>query len=127
VLDFDATDDALHGQQEGRFFHGYYGGYCYLPLYCFCVDIPLWAQLRTADRDGSDGTLAALQKIVAAIRERFGKHVAIIVRGDSGFCRDELITWIEAQEQVTDSIMRMISLQTLSKRRLFGWGVRNAG
>ena len=100
VLDFDATDDALHGQQEGRFFHGYYGGYCYLPLYCFCGDIPLWAQLRTADRDGSDGTLAALQQIVAAIRERFGKHVAIIVRGDSGFCRDELMTWIEAQEQL---------------------------
>ena len=100
VLDFDATDDTLHGQQEGRFFHGYYGGYCYLPLYCFCGDIPLWAQLRTADRDGSDGTLAALQKIIAAIRERFGKHVAIIVRGDSGFCRDELMTWIEAQEHV---------------------------
>ena len=61
VLDFDATDDPLHGQQEGRFFHGYYGGYCYLPLYCFCGDIPLWAQLRTADRDGSDGTLPALE------------------------------------------------------------------
>lgn len=100
VLDFDATDDPLHGAQEGRFFHGYYGGYCYLPLYCFCGDIPLWAQLRTADRDGSDGTLAALQKIVTAIRERFGKHVAIIVRGDSGFCRDEIMTWIEAQQCV---------------------------
>lgn len=97
VLDFDATDDPLHGHQEGRFFHGYYGDYCYLPLYCFCGDIPLWAQLRTADRDGADGTLEALQKIVAAIRERFGRHTAIIVRGDSGFCRDELMTWIEAQ------------------------------
>ena len=100
VLDFDATDDPLHGQQEGRFFHGYYGGYCYLPLYCFCGDIPLWAQLRTADRDGSEGTLPALQKIVAAIRERFGRHTVIVVRADSGFCREEIMAWIEAQPQV---------------------------
>ena len=100
VLDFDATDDPLHGHQEGRFFHGYYGDYCYLPLYCFCGDIPLWAQLRTADRDGADGTLEALQKIVRAIRARFGRHTAIIVRGDSGFCRDELMSWIEAQPNV---------------------------
>ena len=100
VLDFDATDDPLHGQQEGRFFHGYYGGYCYLPLYCFCGDIPLWAQLRTADRDGSDGTLPALQKIVAAIRARFGEKVEIVVRADSGFCREEIMAWIEAQPRV---------------------------
>lgn len=100
VLDFDATDDPIHGAQEGRFFHGYYGDYCYLPLYCFCGDIPLWAQLRTADRDGSDGTLEALQKIVPAIRERFGKGVKIIVRGDSGFCREPLMSWIEAQPGV---------------------------
>lgn len=100
VLDFDATDDAIHGAQEGRFYHGYYGHHCYLPLYCFCGDIPLWAQLRTADRDGSDGTLEALQKIVPAIRERFGKHVRIIVRGDSGFCREPLMSWIEAQPNV---------------------------
>lgn len=100
VLDFDATDDPLHGNQEGRFFHGYYGAYCYLPLYCFCGDIPLWAQLRTADRDGSDGTLEALQQIVAGIRERFGKHTLIVVRGDSGFCREPLMAWIEAQSNV---------------------------
>lgn len=100
ILDFDATDDSIHGNQEGRFFHGYYGDYCYLPLYCFCGDIPLWAQLRTADRDGSDGTLEALQKIIPAIRERFGKHVKIIVRGDSGFCREPLMAWIESQPQV---------------------------
>jgi len=97
VLDFDATDDPLHGSQEGRFFHGYYGDYCYLPLYCFCGDIPLWAQLRTADRDASDGALEALQTITAAIRQRFGKKVIILVRADSGFCRDALMTWIEAQ------------------------------
>ena len=97
TLDFDATDDSIHGNQEGRFYHGYYGNYCYLPLYCFCGDIPLWAQLRTSNRDGSDGTLEALKKIVPAIRERFGKHVVIVVRGDSGFCRDELMDWIEGQ------------------------------
>jgi hypothetical protein len=100
VLDFDATDDPVHGQQEGRFFHGYYGDYCYLPLYCFCGDIPLWAQLRTANRDASDGTLEALQKIVAAIRARFGKHAVIVVRADSGFCREPLMAWIEAQRNV---------------------------
>ena len=100
VLDFDATDDPIHGQQEGRFYHGYYGNYCYLPLYCFCGDIPLWAQLRTSNRDGCDGTLPALQKIVAALRQRFGEQTLIIVRGDSGFCRDELMSWIEAQHNV---------------------------
>lgn len=100
ILDFDATDDPIHGGQEGRFYHGYYRDYCYLPLYCFCGDIPLWAQLRTADRDGSDGTLEALQKIIPAIRARFGKHVRIIVRADSGFCREALMSWIEAQPGV---------------------------
>lgn len=100
ILDFDATDDPIHGDQEGRFYHGYYAGYCYLPLYCFCGDVPLWAQLRTSDRDGADGSLDALKKIVAAIRERFGRHTRILVRGDSGFCRDALMTWIEAQENV---------------------------
>jgi Transposase DDE domain group 1 len=100
VLDFDATDDRIHGNQEGRFYHGYYGDYCYLPLYCFCGDIPLWAQLRTSDRDASDGVLDALKKIIPAIRSRFGKHTQIIVRADSGFCRDELMSWIEAQPNV---------------------------
>ena len=101
ILDFDATDDRIHGNQEGRFYHGYYGDYCYLPLYCFCGDIPLWAQLRTSDRDGSDGTLEALQKIIPAIRERFGKHTQILVRADSGFCREALMAWIEAQDNMS--------------------------
>lgn len=100
VLDFDATDDPIHGNQEGRFFHGYYRNYCYLPLYCFCGDIPLWAQLRTSDRDGSDGTLEALQHIIPAIRKQLGDEIKIIIRGDSGFCRDELMTWIEDQPSV---------------------------
>lgn len=100
VLDFDATDDPIHGNQEGRFFHGYYRNYCYLALYCFCGDIPLCAELRTSDRDGSQGTLEALQRIIPVIRKRLGDEVKIIVRGDSGFCRDELMTWIEEQPGV---------------------------
>jgi len=100
VLDFDATDDPLHGNQEGRFYHGYYREYCYLPLYCFCGDIPLWAELRGADRDASQGTVAALERIVPAIRRRLGKGVVIIVRGDSGFCREEIMAWIEARPGV---------------------------
>lgn len=99
VLDFDATDDPLHGHQEGRFFHGYYGNYCYLPLFCFIGDVVLWAQLRTSDRDASEGTVEALEKIVAALRRRFPK-VRIIVRGDSGFCRDAILAWCEAQWEV---------------------------
>jgi hypothetical protein len=100
VLDFDATDDPIHGNQEGRFFHGYYRNYCYLPLYCFCGDIPLCAELRTSDRDGSQGTLEALQRIIPAVRKRLGYEVRIIIRGDSGFCRDALMTWIEEQPGV---------------------------
>ena len=100
VLDFDATDDRIHGQQEGRFFHGYYGHYCYLPLYCFCGNIPLWAQLRTSGRDASDGTVEALEKIVAAIRKRFGRNKKILVRGDSGFARDAIMSWCEGRKNV---------------------------
>lgn len=96
VLDFDATDDPLHGTQEGRYFQGYYRHYCYLPLYCFCGNIPLLAQLRDCKRDASDGTVEALEKIVPALRERLGEEVRIIVRGDSGFARDTIMTWCEA-------------------------------
>jgi hypothetical protein len=96
VLDFDATDDPLHGQQQGAYFHGYYGHYCYLPLYCFCGNIPLWAELRDCKRDASAGTVEALQTIVPAIRKRFGPHLRIIVRADSGFARDALMSWCEA-------------------------------
>ena len=85
VIDLDATDDPLHGGQEGRFFHGYYGHYCYLPLYAFCGDIPLLAQLRTSDIDGAAGSLAAVQEIVGGVRRRLGRKVRIIVRADSGF------------------------------------------
>ena len=96
VLDVDATDDPLHGRQEGRFFHGYYRSYCYLPLYIFCGQQLLGARLRTADRDAADGTVEELERIVGRIRKRW-PGVEIWLRGDSGFCRDELLAWCEAQ------------------------------
>lgn len=99
ILDFDATDDPLHGRQEGRFFHGYYDQYCYLPLFCFCGDVILWAELRPSNQDGCAGTLEALQQIVAAIRARLPK-VKILVRADSGFARDWLLQWCEAAHEV---------------------------
>jgi hypothetical protein len=95
VLDFDATDDPLHGAQEGAFFHGYYRQYCYLPLYVFCGTVPLLAQLRDCQRDASEGTVEALKKIVPVIRARFGRKVRIIVRADSGFAREEIFAWCE--------------------------------
>jgi len=94
ILDVDATDDPLHGNQEGRFYHGYYRGYCYLPLYVFCGEFLLAARLRTADQDAAKGTVEELQRIVAQIREAW-PAVEIVVRGDSGFCRDDLMTWCE--------------------------------
>ena len=100
VLDFDATDDRIHGNQEGKFYHGYYKSHCYLPLYCFVGNVPLWAQLRTSDRDASKGTVEALEKIVPAIRARFGRKVKILVRGDSGFARDPIMNWCEKQPNV---------------------------
>jgi len=99
ILDFDASDQPLHGRQEGRFFHGYYREYCYLPLFCFAGDIVLWAQLRTADRDASEGTVEALEQIVAEVRRRLPK-ARIVVRGDSGFCREAIMAWCEAQPEV---------------------------
>jgi len=99
VLDLDATGTLLYGEQEGRFFHGYYGDYCYLPLYVFCGNIPLWAQLRTADRDAADGAVEAVRKIIAAIRRRC-PGVRIILRGDSGFARQELMALCESEREV---------------------------
>jgi hypothetical protein len=87
VLDLDATDDPLHGHQEGRYFHGYYGSYCYLPLYVFCGDHLLVAKLRTADRDGADGAVGELERVVAQIRERW-PEVEILIRADSGLARN---------------------------------------
>ena len=94
VLDLDATDDPLHGQQEGRFFHGYYREYCYLPLYIFCGDDLLCARLRTADNDAAAGAKEEVARIVARLRQHW-PQVRIVVRGDSGFCREELMSWCE--------------------------------
>ncbi len=95
VLDVDATDDPLHGQQEGRFFHGYYRRYCYLPLYVFCGGHVLCAKLRPSNIDGAAGVVDEVARIVDHVR-RAWPAVSFLVRGDSGFCRDELLSWCEA-------------------------------
>jgi hypothetical protein len=95
VLDLDATDDPVHGQQEGRFFHGYYGHYCYLPLYIFCGKHLLVAKLRPSNIDGAAGSLEEIERVVAQIRARW-PQVAIVLRADSGFARDALMSWCEA-------------------------------
>ena len=94
VLDLDATDDPLHGHQEGRFFHGYYDGYCYLPLYIFCGEHLLCAKLRRSNIDGAAGAREEVERIVEQIRARW-PTVKIILRADSGFCREELMNWCE--------------------------------
>jgi len=96
ILDLDATDDPVHGNQEGRFFHGYYGHYCYLPLYIFCGEFLLGARLRPSNIDASAGCVEELARIVAQIRQAW-PHVKITLRGDSGFCREELMTWCEQE------------------------------
>jgi hypothetical protein len=95
VLDLDATDLPLHGHQEQRFFHGYYDGYCYLPLYIFCGENLLCARLRPANQDAAAGSVEEVQRIVAQIRQAWPK-VQVILRGDSGFCRDALMSWCES-------------------------------
>jgi len=95
VLDLDATDLPLHGHQEQRFFHGYYDGYCYLPLYIFCGEHLLCARLRPANQDAAAGSVEEIQRIVAQIRQAWPK-VQVILRGDSGFCRDALMSWCES-------------------------------
>ncbi len=94
VLDVDTTDLPLQGKQEGRFFHGYYDSYCYLPLYIFCGEHVLCARLRQSNSDASAGSLAEIERIVGQIRATW-PDVKIILRGDSGFCRNELMSWCE--------------------------------
>jgi hypothetical protein len=97
VLDLDSTDFPLHGHQLGRFFHGYYDSYCYLPLYIFCGDHPLLALLRPADIDNTTGLLKQLNRLVERLRQAW-PEVQILVRGDSGFCRDHLMSWCETHD-----------------------------
>ena len=94
ILDVDATDDPLHGNQEGKFFHGYYKAYCYLPLYIFCGEHLLCARLRTAKNDGAAGTVEELERIIERIRLVW-PDTRIIIRGDSGFCREDIMVWCE--------------------------------
>ena len=96
-LDLDATDDPLHGHQEGRFFHGYYRCYCYLPLYIFCGEHLLCARLRESNQDASAGSIEELERIVGQIR-RHWPRTRINIRGDSGFCRDSLMKWCEEND-----------------------------
>jgi len=94
VMDLDATNDPLHGEQEGRFFSGYYDEYCYLPLYVFCGDFLLCAKLRTADKDGAHGSLDVAKQLVEKIQAKWPK-TEIVFRADSGFCRDDFMDWCE--------------------------------
>jgi hypothetical protein len=121
VLDLDATDTPLHGKQESRFFHGYYGHYCYLPLYVFCGDHLLCARLRPSNIDASAGSLEEVQRIVRRIRARWPK-VQIILRADSGFCREELMVWCEKHR--VDYVFGFARNQRL--RRIIGRALQEA-
>jgi hypothetical protein len=114
VLDLDTTDVELHGKQEGRFFHGYYDEYCYLPLYIFSGEHLLCVRLREANADAAEGSLAEVQRIVAQIRARWSQ-TRIVLRGDSGFCRDELMDWAEQQPGV-DYVFGLARNERLRRR-----------
>jgi len=112
VLDVDTTDLPLHGEQEGRFFHGYYDSYCYLPLYVFCGEQLLCARLRESNHDASFGCIPEIERIVTQIRSAW-PEVRIILRGDSGFCRNALMSWCE--EHQVDYVFGMARNQRLRK------------
>ena len=114
VLDLDATDIPLHGHQPERFFHGYYDSYCYLPLYIFAGDQLLCARLRPSNVDGAAGALDEVQRIVSRLRARWPK-VRIVLRGDSGFCREELMAWCESQEFRVDFLFGLARNSRLQK------------
>ena len=115
ILDVDTTDLPLHGKQEGRFFHGYYDSYCYLPLYIFCGEHVLCARLRQSNSDAATGSLTEIERIVGQIRVAW-PEVKIILRGDSGFCRNELMSWCEGH--AVDYVFGLARNQRL--RRIIG-------
>ena len=115
VLDLDATDIPLYGHQPERFFHGYYDNYCYLPLYIFAGDQLLCARLRPANQDGAAGSLEEVKRIVGQLRQRW-PEVKIVLRADSGFCREELMAWCEQNR--TDYVFGLARNQRL--RRIIG-------
>jgi len=114
ILDFDATDIPLHGSQEERFFHGYYDTYCYLPLYIFCGDELLGARLRPANIDGAAGSVEELERIIPRIRTAW-PEVKIVIRGDSGFCREDIMTWCEDPENNVDYLFGLAKNNRLVK------------
>lgn len=136
ILDFDATDDRVHGSQEGRFFHGYYGDYCFLPLYVFCNDQLLVSYLRPSNIDGARHAWAILKLLVLRLREQW-PQVRILLRADSGFCRQRMLTWcdwasvhyvvglarnkrLEAMAEPLLEQARALHAQSQEKERLFG-------
>jgi Transposase DDE domain group 1 len=122
VLDLDATDDPLHGEQEGWFFHGYYDCYCYLPLYVFCGRHLLLAKLRRADRDAAAGVVEEVKRLVARIRAKW-PDVRILLRADSDFARDELMTWCERHD--VDYLLGLpVNNPARTPRRLSGAALR---
>lgn len=137
VLDFDATDDRVHGTQEGRFFHGYYRDWCFLPLYVFCGDQLLVSYLRPSNKDGARHAWAVLKLLVARLRQQWPK-VRIVLRADSGFCRWKMLRWCESHQvdyvvglaknsrllQLTEGLMEQSAAEyehTREKQRRFGW------
>lgn len=124
VIDFDATDDPVHGKQEGRFFHGFYREYCYLPLYAFCGEHLLLARLRQANIDASEGTEEELARIVSQVRARW-PEVQICIRADSGFCRERIMAWCEGNGvryvlglAKNDRLIAMIGAQQVEAKRI---------
>lgn len=126
IFDLDATDDPLHGHQEGRFFQGYYRHYCYLPLYIFCGDFLLCARLRQANQDQSAGALDEIKRIVRQVREKW-PEVRIILRGDSGFSRDEIMTWCESKPNIdyilgqakNERLLKLLQAETQEAKKQF--------
>jgi hypothetical protein len=114
VLDLDATDIPLYGHQPERFFHGYYDSYCYLPLYIFAGDQLLCARLRAANKDAAAGSVEEVSRIVAQVRQRW-PQVKIILRADSGFCREELMAWCERKQNHVDYAFGLARNQRLAK------------
>jgi hypothetical protein len=116
ILDFDATDDRVHGQQEGRFFHGYYDHYCFLPLYVFCEDQLLVSYLRPSKIDGAKHSWAILSLLVKLFRKEW-PGVQIIIRADSGFCRHRMLKWCERHN--VDYIIGIAKNKRLQERAAF--------
>src|SRR3954464_7011121 len=112
ILDLDATDDPIHGHQEGRFFHGYYDCYCYLPLYIFCGEHVLCARLRESNTDASAGSLTEIQRVIGQMRTAW-PDTRIILRGDSGFCRNQLMSWCESNK--VDYVLGLARNQRLGR------------